>query len=214
MSTWMMLVLAGCGTPPTPEPTPAPVPAPAAPEPPPAPPTPAWKVLAPSPLALEAEVRAAGVADDLGSLVPPKRPDMPPAGQQDRVAFRTGVVFAYTLLGGRDAKKPELVADVSSIRDGMAAIGTGQGLLATMDQAIEQLKNDTASREDFLTELDAQVTSSVPSEGWGPTDSTGPMLQAGAWLAGTNLVAKAVVAKNDPDAAQKLLRRPEVPASS
>jgi hypothetical protein len=56
------------------------------------------------------------------------------------------------------------------------------------------------------------VTSSVPSAGSGPKDTTGPMLQAGAWLAGTNLVAKAVVAKNDPDAAQKLLRRPEVPA--
>jgi hypothetical protein len=94
----------------------------------------------------------------------------------------------------------------------MEAIGSGAGLLATMDQAIEQLQNDTASRDDFLAELDAQVSSSVPSEGWGPTDTTGPLLQAGAWLAGTNLVAQAVVRKNDPEAAQTLLRRPEVAA--
>ena len=128
------------------------------------------------------------------------------------MAFRTGVVFAYTLLGGRGAEKPALVANVKSLRDGMAAIGTGQGTLNTMDKAIVQLENDTASREDFLKELDAHVSASVPEEGWGPNDTTGPLLQAGAWLAGTNLVAKAVVKKNDAEAAQKLLARPEVAA--
>jgi hypothetical protein len=56
------------------------------------------------------------------------------------------------------------------------------------------------------------VSSSVPEEGWGPGDTTGPLLQAGAWLAGTNVVARAVVRKNDPAAAQKLLHRPEVAA--
>jgi hypothetical protein len=92
----------------------------------------------------------------------------------------------------------------------MAAIGTGQGLLNTIDRAIEQIENDTASREDFLQELDAQVSSSVPEEGWGPEDTTGPLLQAGAWMAGIHTVAKSVQRSGNAEAADRLLRRPDV----
>jgi hypothetical protein len=92
----------------------------------------------------------------------------------------------------------------------MAGIGAGPELLAEMDQALVHLENDTASRADFLDELDARVAAAVPAGGWGPGDTTGPLLQAGAWLACTNLVARAVVAEQDGEAARALLRRPEV----
>jgi hypothetical protein len=199
----------GCAEAPPPA-EPAPAPAPAA-----EPPAPTaaedWKVLQASPLSLEGQVRSAGVAESLEDLVPKTLPAAPPPEDRDRVALRTGVIFAYTVLGGRSADKAAVVGNVQAMRDGMATIGAGQGLLGTMDKAIEQLKNDTVSRQDFLQQLDDEVASAPSEAGWGPTDSTGPMVQAGAWVAGTNLVAQAVVRKNDP-AATKLLRRPEVPA--
>ena len=173
---WLAGALVGCGE--VPAPKREPVPQVASPAPPPPPQgVPDWQILAPSPLDLEDEVRKSGVADTLADLVPAELPPTPPLDERDRVAFRTGVVFAYTLLSGRSAKKPELLRNVRSLREGMAAIGTGAGLLSTMDRAIEQLQNDTASREDFLKELDDQVSSSVPEEGWAPNDTTGPLLQ-------------------------------------
>lgn len=207
MSVLLPLLLACGGPPPAPEPQPQPVVEPA-----PAPATPAWKILAPSPLDLEAEVRGAGVADDLADLVPAAPPPAPPAAEKDRVAFHTGVVFSYTVLGGRKASKEALIANIEGLRSGLAAMGTGAGLLGTIDKAIEHVKNDTASREDFLREIDDQVSTMAPEEGWAPGDTTGPLLQAGAWLSATNLTARAIVRKGDAAAAGKLLRRPEVAA--
>ncbi|MCO4747210.1 MAG: hypothetical protein KC912_20600 [Proteobacteria bacterium] len=167
-----------------------------------------FKVLAPSPLDLAAELKEAGVLDKIE--VPAARTSFDNLEDKDRVAFQTGMLFAHTVLGGETVERDAFIAQVKALREGMAALGTGKGLLATMDTAIEQVENDTASRSEFLEELDAQVGMSVPEEGWGPGDTTGPMLQAGAWLAGIELTARAIVAGENEAAADKLLKRPEV----
>jgi hypothetical protein len=169
----------------------------------------AAKVLAPSPMQLEREVRDAGIADGLAALVP-QRTFGANTDDKDRIAVRTGIVLAYTILAGRSTPKAEFVAQLRTVREGMAALGTGAGLLDTMDRFVQNAENDAASREDFLTELDGVSGMMVPDEGWGRDDRTGPLLQAGAWLAGTNLVARAIVSSGKGDAAEKLLHRPEV----
>lgn len=208
LSLWFALALPGCDSPP-----PAPAePAASAPavEAPPAPtPEQASRVLAPSPLKLEAQVREAGVADTVADLVP-KSPADVATEDKDRVAVRTGVVLAYAVLGGRETPKPDFVAQLRSARAGMAGLGAGAGLLSTIDDSIQHVENDAASREDFLRELDDIVGYSVPEQGWGPEDRTGPLLQAGAWLAGTNVVSRAVVRSGKAEAAEKLLRREDV----
>ena len=164
------------------------------------------KVLAPSPLALEKEVRDAGLTAGLAGLVP-TRTFATDVDDKDRVALRTGVVLSYTVLAGRVSPKPLFLDQLRSIRVGMTTLGTGKGLLATIDTFIQNIQNDTASREDFLQELDAVASSMIVEEGWGAGDRTGPLLQAGAWLAGPNLVAAAIVAADSPAAAEKLLRK-------
>lgn len=201
------LSLAACDAPPPPKVEPAPVEQ--VPAGPPATTAEVGRILAPSPLKLEAEVREAGITAALATLVPASPPEVT-VEDKDRVAVRTGVVLAYAVLGGRDTPKPEFLAQLRSARAGMAALGAGEGLLSTIDTSITHVENDTASREDFLRELDEVVGYSVPEQGWGPEDRTGPLLQAGAWLAGTNIVARAIVAGGKPEAADKLLRRKDV----
>lgn len=198
--------LVACESPP-----PAPPPAPPAPAATPAPMTPSEvsRVLAPSPLKLEAEVRAAGVTEALTDLVPTLPAQITPE-DKDRVAVRTGVVLAYTVLGGKTTPKADFVAQLRSARAGMAALGAGAGLMSTIDDNITRVENDAASREDFLRALDDIVSYSVSDMGWGPGDRTGPLLQAGAWLAGTNVVARAIVRSGKADAADKLLHRKDV----
>lgn len=199
---WTTLTFVGCESPPPPAPV-AP-PAPAAPV-----PAEVSRILAPSPLKLEAEVREAGVAEVLADLVP-TAPAEVVTEDKDRIAMRTGVVLAYAVLGGRDTPKADFVAQLRSARSGMAALGAGPGLMSTIDDAIVKVENDAASRDDFLRELDQIVGYAVPEQGWGPEDRTGPLLQAGAWLAGTNVVARAIVRSGKPEAAEKLLRRKDV----
>lgn len=170
----------------------------------------AWKVLAPSPLELEKQVVEAGLGSTLAGLVPAEYPPMPATDKPDAVAFRTGVVFSYVLLSGRKSDKATFLSGVRSLRDGMAALGTGKAWLSEMDEAISYVENDAASRQDLLNELDGLVESSVPEEGWGPEDTTGPLVQAGAWLTGMHLTARAIVETDQPKAADKLLKRPEV----
>lgn len=204
---WITASLIACGSPPAPEAPPA---TPAAPEvAPPAAPADVNKVLAPSPLKLEEEVRAAGVADALADLVPTSPAEVT-TDDKDRIAVRTGVVLAYAVLGGKTTPKADFVAQLKSARAGMAGLGAGAGLLSTIDDSIKHVENDAASREDFLRELDQIVGYSVPEQGWGPDDRTGPLLQAGAWLAGTNVVARAIVRSGKAEAADKLLRHKDV----
>jgi hypothetical protein len=129
---------------------------------------------------------------------------------KDRAALQTGMVAAYTVLGGRTIDKAQLLAQMKALRAGLATVGTGEGTLKAVDRFVEQVQNDTAAREDFLKELDAEVQMTVPEEGWGPDDTTGPLLQAGAWLAGIHLVSKRIVEMDDAAAADKLLRRDDV----
>lgn len=206
IALWTALLAAGCSgsEPPAPAPVaPPPVEKPA--------PTPGevGRVLAPSPLQLESAVREAGIAEAMADLVPATPADVA-TDDKDRIAVRTGVVLAYAVLGGRDTPKADFLAQLRSARAGMAALGAGEGLLSTIDTSITHVENDAASREDFLRELDQVVGYSVPEQGWGPGDRTGPLLQAGAWLAGSNVVARAIVRSNKPEAAEKLLRRGDV----
>lgn len=210
----LSLLFLGCGSEPATTPPPPPPQPPAEPTPPPAaeaatPPDAPTRVIAPSPLELETSVREAGVTEALTDLVP-AQPVATDLSDPDRVALRTGVIIAYSLLGGREMPKETFVAHIRAAREGMASIGAGEGLLSTVDDNIRHVENDAASRDDFLREMDGILSYASPQDGWGPDDRTGPLVQAGAWLAGTNIVARAIVRSGKPEAANTLLRRTDV----
>lgn len=170
----------------------------------------AARVLAPSPREMEAAVRKAGIADALGPLIPERTYKMD-STEANIVAVRTGVVLADAILTPVSAPKPQFVARLEMLRDGMKSVGMGAGLVASMDDMLTRVKNDAASRDDFVSEVDSVAAQMVPEGGWGPADKSGPLVQAGAWLEGANLVSTAIIAANKPEAAATLLQQKEVP---
>jgi len=167
--------------------------------------------LAPSPLDLDGRVKEAGLTTTLSSLVPDRSFDMS-TGSTDSVAVRTGVVLSDAILAGDAGSSALFVRRLEEARSGMERLGMteGQGILQQVDGFIQAARDETASRGDFVLALDQILQDKVPEESWAPGDQTGPLLQAGAWLAGTNLIARAVVADDNAAAAQQLLRQPEV----
>ena len=89
-------------------------------------------------------------------------------------------------------------------------MGAGKGLLATIEDLISKTKTDAISRDDLLKEIEDIVGMSIPEEGVGKDDRTGPLLQAGAWLSGINLVCEAILKENRIDASDRLLRQKHV----
>jgi hypothetical protein len=157
-------------------------------------------------------VQDAGITQSLAPHVPDRSFNME-KGEPDALAMRTGVILADAILSGPDVPKDRFVQRLKAVRTGLRGIGAGEeGVVEPLDDFIKNVENDASSRADFIKELDRFTEYMLPEEGWGPDDETGPLLQAGGWLAGTNLVAKAIVEAGDDAAADKLLREKEVVA--
>jgi len=170
------------------------------------------ELVAPSPSETRLAVEKAGLGQ-LAPLVPDRdyKLDIP---DKDRVALRTGVLLADVVLTVSDAESGLLVARLRDLQTGLGALGAGEQMVATVGEVADQLENDSITRDDLLKTLD-EATGGAHSD----LGEYGRFVQAGAWLAGSNLVARAVLASFNPSAiatrfwvsnAAMLLQQPEV----
>lgn len=169
--------------------------------------------LVPSPAEMQRSLEKAGIAQGLSALVPERKLKLD-AENKDVVAVRTGVVLADALLTVKDAPKDKLLERLNRVKEGLKTLGAGNDLQATLDDLVSRVTNDGVSRDDLLKELDELHGVAIPElkqelpEGKG--ERLVPLIQAGSWLAGSNLVADAIVTANKPDAGTQLLRQPQV----
>jgi len=167
--------------------------------------------LIPSPLEVENAVRNTGVASGLVSRVPADRGYTVTADTHiDRVAMQTGVLLTDVILSARDADAKALSMRLAHIHRGLKALGADDSLLQTVQEFQDGIAGDVIPREALLEEMARITDMMVPEKKWGPSPQTGPMVQAGAWLAGVHMVATTVVDADRIDAADQLLKHPDV----
>ncbi len=165
-------------------------------------------VLAPSPLETENAVKKAGLTTALSDLVQNKGNrnfDFSNASE-DKAALQTGVLLCDLILSIEKTPKESALKSFDSIIQGMKQMKVGKGLMSTMKDLRSQFETSAISAKDLLEELDNIAALSVPGDGFSKDDQTGPLLQAGAWVSGVQLVAEAIKKENKLDAAEKLLR--------
>ncbi|HNH50456.1 MAG TPA: hypothetical protein PKY30_25715, partial [Myxococcota bacterium] len=80
----------------------------------------------------------------------------------------------------------------------------------TLDDLIARIQNDGVTRDNLIKELDELQGAVVPEIKYEAGDQVLPLIQAGSWLAGSNLVATAILASSKPEAGSVLLRQPQV----
>ncbi len=210
------LVMVACSGGETPEPT-AP-PAPVAPESDKGPTAPGLSelqelaqniALVPSPAEMQKALSSAGIEARLSEMVPDRqlKMDVP---NKDQVAVRTGVVLADMLLTVRKADKDRLVAQFGQIKQGMGELGAGSDIAATIDDIVGRVQNDAVSRDELVKELDELSGAMIPEIEYEAGDWAVPLIQAGSWLEGSNLVASALRASGTYDNATDLLKQPAV----
>ncbi|HND28570.1 MAG TPA: hypothetical protein PLA94_01180 [Myxococcota bacterium] len=165
--------------------------------------------LVPSPVETQKALEKAGISSGISKLVP-ERPFKLNVDNKDVVAVRTGVVLADALLTVKDAPKEKLIERMNLVKTGMAAVGAGADIQRTLDDLIARIQNDGVTRDNLIKELDELQGAVVPEIKYEAGDQVLPLIQAGSWLAGSNLVATAILASSKPEAGSVLLRQPQV----
>lgn len=167
--------------------------------------------LVPSPVEMQHAMEKVGIAGGLSKLVVERGLKFD-AANKDVVAVRTGAVLADAMLTVKDAPSDVLVARMEKVKAGLAALGAGTDIPATIDELINNVKNESSSRDTMLKDLDDLHGALIPEIKYEAGERVVPLIQAGSWLEGSNLVATAIIAANKPEAANSLLRQPQVAA--
>jgi len=165
--------------------------------------------LVPSPVETQKALEAAGIDTQLASLIPDHKFDLANA-DTDHAALRTGVVLADSLLTVKTSKKEVLLGRLDQIRQGMTQLGGGKDIDATLQDMRDRVKTDAVDREELLKEFDELSGAVIPELKFNDNERVVPLIEAGSWLEGANLVAKAVKDSPDTGAADTLLKQPAV----
>jgi hypothetical protein len=164
--------------------------------------------LVPSPIETQKALESSGIQTQLASLIPKHEFDMEGA-TVDHAAVRTGVVLADLLLTTKGATKEELTERLARISKGMEQLGGGPDIQATLADVSNRIQTDAVSRDDLLKEFDELSGAVIPELEFNGQERVVPLIEAGSWLEGANLVARAL--KPAPDkSASKLLKAPTV----
>lgn len=167
--------------------------------------------LVPSPAEMQKALDAAGITTELAAKVPDRtvKMDVP---NKDQVAVRTGVILADMLLTVKSAEKEKLGKHLEDIKTGMSQLGAGSDIGATIDDLNNRIQNDAVSRDDLVKELDELSGAIIPEIEYEAGERSVPLIQAGSWLEGSNLVSGALIESGNYDAATTLLKQPAVVA--
>ncbi len=166
--------------------------------------------LVPSIVETEKALNAAGIEAKLAEKIPKDRSfALDSKEDKDKVAVRTGVILADMLLTIKTGEKDQLVKNLNDINAGLTELGGGADIQTTLNDVRDRLKADAIQRDELLTEADELRGAVIPELEFNGHKRTVPLIQAGGWLEGANLVAKSVPADN-PSAADDLLKQPAV----
>lgn len=165
--------------------------------------------LVPSPVETQRALVAAGVETQLSALIP-KHTFKMEQSDVDHAAVRSGVLLGDLLLTVKTAEKADLIQRLEAVRVGMKQLEGGKDIDATLGDYIESIKADSISRDELLKEFDELSGAIIPELKFNGKERVVPLIQAGSWLEGANLVAQAVKQKGTPAAADGLLKQPAV----
>lgn len=165
--------------------------------------------LVPSVVETQSALEAAGITTSLASLIAERSFDFK-TEDKDNIAVRTGVVIADLLLTVKSAPKDKQLDHLDKIQTGLSKLAGGSDIDAVITDLKERVKADAVTGDALLKELDELSGAVIPELEFNGQSRVVPLIQAGSWLEGANLVAKAVKASGKPEAADALLKQPAV----
>lgn len=166
--------------------------------------------LVPSPAEMQKSLKNAGLTSDLSSLISAERDISMAVKHKDNLAVRTGVVLADLVLTVKTSSKESKLARLEKLKAGFKALGAGDDIQATIADLGTQITNDAINEDDLLKEMDELSGVMISELEYEAGEWVVPLIQAGSWLEGANLVSAAIIKEDKFDVAGQLLRQPRV----
>lgn len=166
--------------------------------------------LVPSPAEMQKSLKNAGLTSDLAALVAADRDISMDVENKDNLAVRTGVVLADLVLTVKTSTKESKLASLEKLKAGFKVLGAGDDIQATINDLSTQITNDAIQEDDLLKEMDELSGVMVSELEYEAGDWVVPLIQAGSWLEGANLVSAAIIKESKFDVAGQLLKQPRV----
>merc|ERR1712072_927770 len=108
------------------------------------------------------------------------------------------------------ASKEDLTIRLVSLKAGFNGLGVKGGAPETIDEMISTLKDDNFNRESLLEEMDDLSQAMVAELEYEAGTWVAPLIQAGMWLEGANLISAALAAEGKIDKADPFIKQPGI----
>jgi len=166
--------------------------------------------LVPSPMEMQKALEQAGIQAQLEKAVQRRTMKMD-VTDTDVIAVRTGVVLADALLTVKTAPPDQLVERLKLVKDGMQKLRAGDDIQTTIDELIGSVQNvGSGSRDKLVRDLDEMHGAIIPELEYEAGPQVVPLIQAGSWLEGSNLLSGAILDAKKPEVGNDLLRQPQI----
>ena len=166
--------------------------------------------LVPSPIEMEAKLKSAGLQQNLGSLIPTSKDLKVIVDDNDQVAIRTGIVMADLVLTLKTSDQGSILKRLGKMKAGLKKLGAGDDIYAVLEDFEMRVQDNSVSKEMLLEEFDELSQVMVSELEYEAGEWVVPLIQAGTWLEGANLVAKAMHKENKYNAADEFFRQKEI----
>lgn len=166
--------------------------------------------LVPSPVEMQKKMTDAGLQSELGRLVPTDRNIAVVVDDNDQTAIRTGVVMADLVLTVKKSNKEQILARLAKLKKGFIQLGAGGDITSTIEDFEKRVSSAEIKKTELLQEFDDMAAVMVPELEYEAGDWVVPLIQAGTWLEGANLVSKVMVQEGKYDSADKFFRQKEI----
>ena len=158
---------------------------------------------------MERSLANAGVDRKLATMVADRTISMD-VENKDQVAVRAGVVLADLVLTVKESKKETTLERLDTLKVALNKLGAGTDAPAEIDSLKASIENGELTGDSLVQEFDELSQVMVPELEYEAGEWVVPLIEAGSWLEGAHLVSGALKDSGKFDAANDLLRQPEV----
>jgi hypothetical protein len=166
--------------------------------------------LVPSPIEMEEKLKAAGLQQDLGSLIPTSKDFEVIVEDNDQTAIRTGIVMADLVLTLKTSESDVILKRLNKMKAGLKKLGAGDDIYAVIEDFEARVKDNSVKKSELLEEFDELSQVMVSELEYEAGEWVVPLIQAGTWLEGANLVAKVMHKENKYTAADEFFRQKQI----
>ena len=164
----------------------------------------------PSPVKLKKELKKAGLSISVGKMMETK--DFPSFDIEDksRVAVMTGILLTDLVITVDKATPEQIEAILLKLKEGFDKLQTGNDIQSTLDDLVTTVKSPDLDRNTFLEEVDMLSSVLVPELKSEAGTWAIPLIQAGAWLEGIQVISDSIKQDNAYDKGKKLFHHPGI----